>query len=71
MTDPGAAVKAIQNFGIGSETLNVFAVTTTEYGVDQAKNELANTCIRICKEINATTHLAIWRRYLRTVWLHA
>ena len=71
LTDPGAAVKAIQNFGIGSEMLNVFAVTTTEDGVDQAKDELANTCIRICKEINATTHLAIWRRYLRTVWLHA
>ena len=71
LTDSGSAVKAIQNFGIGNETLNVFAATATEDGVDKAKDELVNTCIRICKEINATTHLAIWRRYLRTVWLHA
>ena len=70
LTDVASAVKAVQGFQVGTEALNVFAVTTKADGLEKAKDELANTCIRICKEINTTTHLAIWRRYLRTVWLH-
>ena len=57
LTDAGSAVKAVPDFPVGNETLNVLA-------------KLINTCVSICKELNTTTHLAIWRRYLRTVWLH-
>lgn len=38
--------------------------------IRSAADELISTGIQICKEISTTTHLAIWRRYLRTVWLH-
>lgn len=70
LTDAGSAVKAIQDFPIGNGTLNVFAIITASTDMDRAKNELIDTCVSICKELNTTTHLAIWRRYLRTVWLH-
>lgn len=71
LTNEKSNVKAIQNFNIGKERLNVMAITVkSEAGIDGAKDELINTCTDICKEINTTTHLAVWRRYLRTVWLH-
>ena len=70
LTDAGSAVKAVPDFPVGNETLNVLAITTTAADVDKAKDKLINTCVSICKELNTTTHLAIWRRYLRTVWLH-
>lgn len=38
--------------------------------IEEAVRMLAATGIRICREISTTTHLAIWRRFLRTVWLH-
>lgn len=66
-------VAAIENFRIGGETLNVFAIEMANKetdDVDDAKTELIKICTDICKEINTTTHLAVWRRYLRTVWLH-
>ena len=71
LTDEKSKVKPIQNFNIAKERLNVMAITVkSEAGIDEAKDELINTCTNICKEINTTTHLAVWRRYLRTVWLH-
>ncbi len=71
LTDEKSKVKPIQNFNIAKERLNVMAITVkSEAGIDGAKDELINTCTDICKEINTTTHLAVWRRYLRTVWLH-
>lgn len=70
LTDAGSRVKAVRDFRIGNETLNVLAVTATADGIDTAVYVLTETCVNICKEINTTTHLAIWRRYLRTVWLH-
>ena len=71
LTEKKSKVKPIQNFNIGKERLNAMAITSTsEAGIDEAKDELINTCTDICKEINTTTHLAVWRRYLRTVWLH-
>ncbi len=70
LTDAGSRVKAVRDFRVGNETLNVLAVTVTADGIDTAVNVLTETCVNICKEINTTTHLAIWRRYLRTVWLH-
>ena len=70
LTDADSAVKAVQDFKVGAHTLNVMAITATDADADKAKNELIGTCVRICKEINTTNHLAVWRRYLRTVWLH-
>ena len=70
LTDDGSSVKALQDFRVGDETLNVLAVTVTSGCLATAQDELTDTCVRICKEINTTTHLAVWRRYLRTVWLH-
>ncbi|WP_239480884.1 hypothetical protein [Marseilla massiliensis] len=56
---------------VGEDRLNVMAITKiSEADINEAKDELINTCTDICKEINTTTHLAVWRRYLRTVWLH-
>ena len=69
LTNESSKVKPIRNFKIGEERLNVMAVISTS-NVNEAKDELINTCVNICKEINTTTHLAVWRRYLRTVWLH-
>ena len=68
LTDAASPVKASHGFTVGNAPLNVMSITATD--IDEGKNELINTCINICKEINITTHLAVWRRYLRTVWLH-
>ena len=70
LTDADAAVKAMQDFKVDEDTLNVFAIRSTAQEKDAAKDKLIQTCVRICKEINTTNHLAVWRRYLRTVWLH-
>lgn len=71
LTGENARVKAVKDFKVGNDKLNAMAITAaSEAGIDEAKDELINTCTDICKEINTTTHLAVWRRYLRTVWLH-
>lgn len=70
LTDQASPVKAIQGFRLGEYTLNVMAITATPAEAGQAKDELIKTCLNVCQEINTTTHLAVWRRYLRTVWLH-
>ena len=69
LTDGSSNVKPIRNFQIGEESLNVMAIMNTP-DIGKSKDELITTCVNICKEINTTTHLAVWRRYLRTVWLH-
>ena len=70
LTDADSDVKAVPNFKVGENTLNVFAIQSSVQDKDTAKDKLINTCVRICTEINTTNHLAVWRRYLRTVWLH-
>lgn len=70
LTDADSAVKAVQDFKVGEDTLNVFAIRSSALEKDAAKDRLIKTCVRICNEINTTNHLAVWRRYLRTVWLH-
>ena len=70
LTEPDSAVKAVSNFKVGEELLNVFAIQSSAQEKEAAKDQLIKTCVRICKEINTTNHLAVWRRYLRTVWLH-
>lgn len=68
LTDPDSPVKAIHDFPVGDEKLNVMAITATN--PEQGAEELLRICVGICQELNATNHLAVWRRYLRTVWLH-
>lgn len=71
LTDKSSPVKALSGFRVGETALNVMAITATADSMEKAKDELIDTCVNICQEINTTTHLAIWRRYLRTVWLHS
>ncbi len=70
LTDENSSVKAVPGLKVGDDTMNVFAVRSVPGETDAAKDVLINTCVNVCREINATTHLAVWRRYLRTVWLH-
>ena len=70
LTDVDSAIKPIKDFKIGEDTLNVFVIKSSAQEKEAAKDRLIQTCVRICKEINTTNHLAVWRRYLRTVWLH-
>ena len=70
LTDMDSAVKAMQDFKVGEELLNVLAIQASAQDKEAAKDQLIKTCVRVCKEINTTNHLAVWRRYLRTVWLH-
>ena len=68
LTDTDSSVKAVKDFKVGETTLNVMTLTATDLA--EGINELVHTCVSICKEINNTNRLAIWRRYLREVWLH-
>lgn len=61
-------VRAVSALHVGSATLNALAITSADTA--QAADILASTCTAICTEINSTPRLALWRRYLRTVWLH-
>ena len=70
LTDMDSAVKAVPNFKIGEDLQNVLAIQASAQDKEAAKDQLIKTCVRVCKEINTTNHLAVWRRYLRTVWLH-
>ena len=70
LTEANSVVKAVPNFKVGENTLNVFAIQASAQEKAAAKDKLIKTCVRICTEINTTNHLAVWRRYLRTVWLH-
>lgn len=70
LTDPDSAIKAVSDFKVGEETLNVLAIQASAQDKEAAKDKLIKTCVHICTEINTSNHLAVWRRYLRTVWLH-
>ena len=70
LREPDSAVKAMQDFKVGEELLNVLAIQSSAQDKEAAKDQLIKTCVRVCTEINTTNHLAVWRRYLRTVWLH-
>ena len=70
LTEPDSPVKALADFKVGEDTLNVLAIQASAQDKEAAKDKLIQTCARICTEINTTNHLAVWRRYLRTVWLH-
>lgn len=70
LADPCSSVQVCPRFRVGDETLNVLAIQSVD-DAGPALDRLVDTCVRICQEINATTHLAVWRRYLRSVWLHS
>lgn len=70
LREPDSAVKAVPNFKVGEDLLNVLAIQSSAQDKEAAKDQLIKTCVRVCTEINTTNHLAVWRRYLRTVWLH-
>lgn len=75
-------VSAKQGLRVGEDRLNVLAVHVRgiAFSPDDplsgspqlaaALATLVSVGIDICKEINSTTRLAVWRRYLRGVWLH-
>lgn len=70
LTEPDSAVRAVPNFKVGEDLLNVLTIQSSAQEKEAAKDQLIKTCVRVCTEINTTNHLAVWRRYLRTVWLH-
>lgn len=66
-------VRALRGLDTGTGSINVLAVTVNDgsaASTGKAVDTLLETCVGICKEINSSIHLAAWRRYLRTVWLH-
>lgn len=77
-----ASVKAIQAFRIGDRNINVLAIHVNDVTISEdtpfmenpeiakAADDLISIGIKVCQEISTTTHLAVWRRYLRSVWLH-
>ena len=67
LADEASEVKAIQGLEVGHATINAMAITSAD--ITSAKDKLIATCLAICIEISSTAHLAVWRRYLRTVWL--
>lgn len=69
IADASCPVKPQPLFMAGNGRLNVMAITTSGNAAG-ATDLLITTCIQICREISSTMHLAVWRRYLRTVWLH-
>ncbi len=60
-------VRAKQSFKVGDNLLDVLCL---EYSHAETDADLfLQTCIDICRELNSTTHLAVWRRYLCEIWL--
>ena len=70
LTATDTRVKAVKGLNIAGHKLNAMAIETDADDADRANGELIRTCTAVCTEINSTVHLAAWRRYLRTVWLH-
>ena len=70
LTDADSPVRVVPDFKVGDDTLNVLAIQSSAQEKDAAKDQLIETSVRICTEVNTTNRLAVWRRYLRTVWLH-
>lgn len=75
-------VKAEKSLTIGTGTIHVLCIQTEanvatddtelieQQHIRKAIDILTETSRRICQEINGSTHLAIWRKYLRSIWLH-
>lgn len=64
-------VTARKNFSIRSQKMNVLCIEVeSEEEIEKAEETLVNACLQLCLEINGSAHLAVWRRYLESVWLH-
>jgi transcription antitermination factor NusG len=63
-------VKIAKDMKAGHRTGHTLCLHTGEDGIMQAAEELTDTCLKLCLEINGNAHLALWRRLLRDVWLH-
>lgn len=63
-----ADVRAVRGLRIGDGAKDVLAVTSPDVG--RAKDTLTATGLAICTELSSGVRLPVWRRYLRTVWLH-
>lgn len=82
LTDSCSPVRAEESLLVGTVPVSAMSITLTDVPaleeaspmesppIQQAVGTLVDTCLRVCREINSTTHLAIWRRLLATVWLH-
>lgn len=75
-------VKAKKALAVGARTLHVLCIQTEanastdgtelieQQHIRKVIDTLTETSRRVCQEINGSTHLAIWRKYLRSIWLH-
>ena len=75
-------VKTVKDLSLGATSLNVLCIhvdmdtkaNDTEIlensHIRTAIETLTKTSQQICLEINSSTHLAIWRKFLRSIWLH-
>lgn len=75
-------VKIVRGLDLGAVIIDALAmqveadssVSTARLSEDPAvaaaMQTVSDTARQICQEINSSTHLATWRRYLRGVWLH-
>lgn len=69
-------VKAEKDLLLDNGNVQVLAIhvkteeASSDAEVKEAINQLTETCKAICQEINSSTHLANWRKYLRSIWLH-
>lgn len=69
------SLNARTNINVLSITIPNLVLSTGEeledsIEIKEALECLVNTGVKICKQINSSTHLAVWRDYLTTVWLH-
>ena len=77
-----SSIKAEKGLSVGQAVLDVLCIhvdmntkaNETEIlensYIRTAIEKLTETSQKICLEINSSTHLAIWRKFLRNIWLH-
>lgn len=75
LATPAFGLKANISVNVLSITIPDLVLSTDEeiensIEIKEALDCLVNVGVRICKQINSTSHLALWRDYLTTVWLH-
>lgn len=83
LTSQSLPVVATQGFALKKDiNINVLSITIPNLvlssddkvedspEIREAVARLVDEGIKICKQINSTSHLALWRGYLASVWLH-
>ncbi len=75
LTDQESPVRAKKGFRVGGHAMSVMGIelngspTSESVMASEEFKALTDTCLAICQEVSATTHLAVWRRVLCGVWL--